>query len=66
MYICPTCGRKYMLPLYEGSTHIFLRCPNKECGNTDGRRKQTGVRGRIVKRNGCVVETNIYDGEIKE
>lgn len=66
MYICHTCGYKYMLPAYEGPAHIFLRCPNKECGKMDGRRKQTDVRGKIVKRNGRVVEVNIYDGKIKE
>lgn len=64
MYICFNCWFKYMLPVYEGEGHIFLRCPN--CKKMDGRRKQLAIRGRIVKTDGYTVEVNTYDGEIKD
>lgn len=64
MYICFNCGFKYMLPVYEGEGHIFLRCPNKECSKMDARRKQLQIRGSVTKMNGSTVEVNTYDGEI--
>jgi hypothetical protein len=54
-----------MLPVYEGETHIYLRCPNPECGKMAGYRKQLAIRGKAIKANGTIVETNAYDGEIK-
>jgi hypothetical protein len=66
MYICFNCGHKYMLVVYEGEGHIFLRCPNKGCGKMDGRRKQLSNRGMIVKKDGSVVEVNTYDGEMAD
>jgi len=63
MHICFNCGFKYMLPIYEGEGHIFLRCP--DCKKMDARRKQLTIRGSIIKMDGRIIEVNTYDGEIK-
>ena len=68
MYICPSCGFKYLIAVYEAERHIFLRCPNKSCescGKLETRMKQLEVRGKVIKRNGIVVEVNVYDGDIE-
>jgi len=54
-----------MLPVYEAERHIFLRCSNKSCGKMETRMKQLEVRGKIIKRDGTIVEVNVYDGEIE-
>ena len=64
MYICQHCGFKYMLPVYEAERHIFLRCPNKDCGKMDTKMKQLEIRGKVVKHDGVEVNVNTYDGVI--
>ena len=68
MYICFDCGHKYMLPVYEAHTHIFLRCP--KCEKMDTKRKQldktqtfVAMRGKIVKSE-KIIKVNVYDGVI--
>jgi len=66
MHICPHCGFKYMLPVYEAERHIFLRCPNDGCYKMETRLKQLEIRGKVIQHYGNVVETNTYHGEIDE
>ncbi len=66
MHICPHCGFKYMLVVYEAERHIFLRCPNEGCYKLETRLRQLDIRGKIVKSDGYSVEVNVYDGEINK